>query len=143
MKQKQAEAQVAQVLEKERKGERFSLIDPPQFPEKPRSPNRPVILVLGIVAALGGGVGYGGVLEALDRSIKNPRQLARTFNAPLLSIIPHIETDEERDRNRRNRLLLIGAITAAAIVALMLIHFFYRPLNVLWFVLLRRLDIGI
>lgn len=141
MKAKQMEAQVAQELEKERKGERFSLIDPPQLPEEPRSPNRPVILVLGIVAALGGGVGYGGALEALDRSIKGPRQLTRTFPAPLLSVIPHIETAAERQRRRRNRWLLVAAILIALVAILLSIHFFYRPLNVLWYTLLRRFNI--
>jgi len=38
LKAKQMEAEVGQQLEKERKGERFSLIDPPQLPEKPSSP---------------------------------------------------------------------------------------------------------
>jgi uncharacterized protein involved in exopolysaccharide biosynthesis len=141
MKGKQMEAQVAQELEKERKGERFSLIDPPQLPEEPRSPNRPVILVLGLVAALGGGVGYGSVLEALDRSIKSPRQLARVFPAPLLSVIPHIETAAERRRRLRNRWLLTAGIAVAVITALVLVHLFYRPLGVLWFALLRRFDL--
>jgi len=38
LKAKQMEAEVGQQLEKERKGERFSLIDPPQLPENRSSP---------------------------------------------------------------------------------------------------------
>ncbi len=38
---KQTEAQVSENLETERKGEKFTLIEPPQPPEKPVSPNRP------------------------------------------------------------------------------------------------------
>ena len=44
-------------LEKERKGEKFTLIDPAILPEEPVSPNRPAIIFLSLVLALGAGVG--------------------------------------------------------------------------------------
>src|SRR4030095_13656342 len=67
---KQMQADIGQELEKDRKGERFSLIDPPQLPEQPNSPNRPVILLLGLVLSMGGGVGSAAVAETLDRSVR-------------------------------------------------------------------------
>jgi len=142
MRQKQMEAQVAQELEKERKGERFSLIDPPQLPEKPRSPNRPAILFVGAAAALAGGLGVGGIREVLDRSIRSPRQLLRTLTAPLLSVVPHIETEEERHRRRRRRILLWMCVVAGFVVLLAVVHVFHSPLDVLWYLLIRRLDLG-
>jgi uncharacterized protein involved in exopolysaccharide biosynthesis len=42
VRQKQMEAETAQNLETERKGERFTLIEPPFTPEEPTSPNPPV-----------------------------------------------------------------------------------------------------
>src|SRR5262249_36476054 len=42
---KQNEAQTAENLEVERKGERFTLIEPPFPPEEPTSPNRRLILI--------------------------------------------------------------------------------------------------
>ena len=45
---KQTEAQVSANLETERKGERFTLIEPPQPPEKPIKPNRIIILIVGV-----------------------------------------------------------------------------------------------
>jgi uncharacterized protein involved in exopolysaccharide biosynthesis len=143
MRQKQMEAQVAQELEKERKGERFSLIDPPQLPEKPRSPNRPAILLLGTFAAIAGGIGVGGVGEALDRSIKGPKQLFRTLSAPILTVVPHIEIAEERAQRRRRRIFLGFGGAAGLILCLAAVHVLHRPLGVLWFVLLRRLNIGL
>jgi succinoglycan biosynthesis transport protein ExoP len=56
---KQTEAQVAENLETERKGEKFTLIEPPQPPEKPVSPNRPLILIAGLVMAIGVGLRCG------------------------------------------------------------------------------------
>lgn len=142
MKQKQMEAQVAQELEKERKGERFSLIDPPQLPEKPRSPNRPAILLAGVLAAFAAGFGAGGVREMLDRSIKSPKHLYRAFAAPILTVVPHIETLAERRQRRRRRLWWTASSVLGLLLCLALIHTFYRPLDVLWFMLLRRLDVG-
>src|SRR5262249_49297596 len=51
------EAKVSEGLEVQRKGERFSLIDPPSLPEKPDKPNRPAIVLLGFILALAAGIG--------------------------------------------------------------------------------------
>jgi succinoglycan biosynthesis transport protein ExoP len=142
IKAKQMEAEVAQQLEKDAKAERFSLIDPPQFPEKPRSPNRPAILLIGAVAALGGGVGYAGVLEGLDGSVKNPKQLTRTLQVPLLSVIPFMENDRERARRKKRWMLIVTAAMVGTIVLLVAVHFFVMPLEVLWYSILRRLQLG-
>ena len=45
---KQGEVQVSENLETERKGERFTMIEPPLPPEKPISPNRIMILAAGL-----------------------------------------------------------------------------------------------
>jgi hypothetical protein len=54
---KYMESQVAHGLEKEQKGERFTMIDPARFPERPVKPNRMAIVLIGFVLAVGGGVG--------------------------------------------------------------------------------------
>ena len=46
---KQSEAKTAQNLEADRKGERFTLIDPPLPPEEPISPNRKLIFMAGFI----------------------------------------------------------------------------------------------
>ena len=54
---KQMAAQVSQTLETERKGEHFTLIDPPLLPQQPSEPNRIAILLLGMMFSLVGGGG--------------------------------------------------------------------------------------
>lgn len=133
------EAQVAQDLERGRKSERFSLIDPPQLPEKPRSPNRPMILLIGMLMALGGGVGSVGLLEALDSSVRNSRDLAHTLAVPLLSAIPYIQNEADRQR-KKFPWKLVATVAIGSFAALLLaIHFFWMPLEVFWFSMLRRL----
>lgn len=139
LKAKQSEAQVAQELEKDSKGERFSLIDPPQLPEKPNSPNRPAIMFLGVILSMGGGLAYAGVLESLDSSIKSSKQLVAVLNAPLLSVIPYIENAQDRGRKRKGRGIVVFTIIAIILTASLLIHFFWIPLDVLWFAAFRKL----
>lgn len=137
-KAKLMEAQVAQNLEKDRKSERFTLIDPPQFPEKPRSPNRPAILLIGVVLSLGGGIGSVALLEAMDSSIRSPRDLSYTIAAPLLSVIPYIATPRDDRAGTVRRRLLIGGSFAAVVLALAAIHFLWMPLEVVWYSMQRR-----
>ena len=77
VKAKQMQAEVAVELEKDRKAERFTLGEPANFPEKPFSPDRPRIALIGLVASLGGGLGFAWLRDLFDRSIKGPWELAR------------------------------------------------------------------
>jgi uncharacterized protein involved in exopolysaccharide biosynthesis len=49
LREKQMQAEVAEQLERDRKAERFTLIDPPIYPERPFSPNRYAIALIGLV----------------------------------------------------------------------------------------------
>ena len=140
LKAKQMEAQVAQQLEKESKGERFTLIEPPELPEKPHSPNRPAILLLGVILSLGGGVAYAGVLESMDGSIKSSKALTGLLKAPLLSVIPYIENAEDRRKQTKVKMSVVAAVVGSVVVTGLLVHFLWMPLDVLWFTVLRKLD---
>lgn len=140
LKEKQMEAQVAQELEKDSKGERFSLIDPAQLPEKPNSPNRPAILLLGAILSLGGGVAYAGVLESMDGSVRNPKGLAGLIQAPLLSVIPYIENTEDKRKQTKVKMSLVAGVIASLAVIAMLVHFLWMPLDVAWYSLLRKMN---
>jgi polysaccharide biosynthesis transport protein len=142
LKNKQMTAQVAESLEKDRKAERFSLIDPPQLPERPVSPNRPVVLLVGMLLSIAGGVGWGFLRETLDRSVKGIRELRRLVVVPVLGSVPLVEGAEDRDRRRRSIGLIAGVVVLLLVLALALVHFVIMPLPVLWYVVLRQLAIG-
>lgn len=139
VRQKQMEAQVAQNLEEDRKGERFTLIEPPLTPEKPASPNRMLLLVLGVMMALGGAVGIGALLEALDSTVRNRRDLELLVDVPPLAILPLIETKAQLALRARLRRYSFAGATAGLLIVVALVHWLYRPLDVLWQVALRRL----
>ncbi len=139
VRQKQMEAQLAQNLEEGRKGERFTLIEPPLAPEEPTSPNRKLLLVMGVMLALALAGGMAALLEVLDSSIRGRQDLANLLTVPPLAVIPWIENaGEKAARSRRRRYALAGSLAALA-VAVVAIHFFYRPLDVLWAIVMRRL----
>jgi polysaccharide chain length determinant protein (PEP-CTERM system associated) len=139
VKAKQMQAEVAVELEKDRKGERFTLGEQANRPEKPIRPNRPGIILVGLAASLGSGLGLAWLRELLDRSIKGPWQLARAAaSVPILTPIPYIETEGERRRHRR-RAWLVGVLVGLAAVAFLFgMHLFLRPLPELWEALARR-----
>jgi len=136
---KQMEAQVGQNLEADRKGERFTLIEPPLPPEEPVSPNRPLILILGLILSLGLGAGAAAVLESTDVTIRGRRDVIDLLEAPPLAAVPRIITRADRRTAARRRWLAILATAAGCVVGVVLTHLFYRPLDVLWFTALRHL----
>ena len=139
---KQLEAQLAEALETERKGERFSLIEPPQLPLDPIRPNRMAIIFIGLVFAGAAGVGNVFLAEALDESIHGAKSLrAITGQAPLV-VVPVI--GESIKKPSKWPWILLGAtvLLICLIGAIFAYHTYVRPLDVLWFSTLRKLGLG-
>ncbi len=132
------EAKVAEGLEVQRKGERFSLIDPPSLPEKPYKPNRLAIVLLGFILAVGGGIGAGAAAESLDHSIRTPEQLVALTQHFPLAVIPFMPNEEDFSRVKLRRRLFQSAGLGAVATILLVLHVFVVPLDVLWFTALRR-----
>jgi hypothetical protein len=142
IKAKQLQADMAEALERDKKGERFSLIEPPALPEKPAKPNRMALLFLGLIFSLAGGVGTVAVAESLSDAVTSTHELVNITGAPPLAVVPYIQTDAERQRyDEIKRKLIIGAVAAIPIV-IILFHFFVKPLDVAWFILMRRLGLS-
>jgi capsular polysaccharide biosynthesis protein len=137
---KYMEAKVAGGLEKEQMGERFTLIDPARLPEKPVRPNRPAILLIGLVLGLGAGIGTASLQEASDRSARKIEDLAKTFPYPVLAEVPEFVTLEDTLRKKtRVKIALASSILLIVITALA-IHFFVMDVDIFWIRVLRRLD---
>jgi succinoglycan biosynthesis transport protein ExoP len=135
---KQTEAKTAQDLEADRKGERFTLIDPPLPPEEPISPNRRLLLVAGFIVSAGLTFGLLWLLEYFDGSVRGRLDLLKLTGVPPLALVPHIPTEAEHRAGRRRMRLAVGTAVASACIAVALTHFFYQPLDVLWFTFTRR-----
>lgn len=136
-------AREATSLEAGRKSERFTLIDPPVTPEKPDSPNRIAILLIGVVLATGCGIGCGSLAEYMDRSVRRADELATVAGHPVLAIIPYLVTLEDSARMRRRKWIFAGGAVGLIITGIAALHFLFGPLNILWIKIMRRLYIGV
>jgi uncharacterized protein involved in exopolysaccharide biosynthesis len=132
------EAQVSEGLEAKRKGEQFSLIDPPLLPERPIKPNRPAIVVLGLVLAMMSGVGWGAAAENLDRTVRTSQALERITQQPPLAVIPRLPGPDHDAEIRRRRALWVAGGVAGVIGLLVAIAAWWMPLDVLWFAARRK-----
>ncbi|NWG87697.1 MAG: lipopolysaccharide biosynthesis protein [Hydrogenophilaceae bacterium] len=139
---KQMGAQISENLEEEKKAERFSLIEPPLLPDKPIEPNRKKLVAMGFFLALAGAGGLVMLLESIHQRVRGPRALAALAGEPPLVSIPYITTREERTRRKsvpRFRLkLFVGGGLVLFIAALLAVHFFYKPLDILFYMILDR-----
>ncbi len=135
---KQSDALTSENLETERKGERFTMIEPPLPPEKPISPNRLLILAAGLVLSMGAGFGAMLLRDSLDPSVRGIGDVRRLLSVPPLAEIPRIVTVAEARRHKRmTRYSWQGAVMGLAGAAVA-VHFMIRPLDIVWLSLLHR-----
>ena len=113
---KKEEAQVSANLERHQIGEQFKILDPARLPEKPYSPNRPLLYAVGSVLGLGVGVLLAGFLEYRDTSLKSDSDVVATLMLPVLAIIPELTTSESELAKTRQKRYLLGLGLAVALL---------------------------
>jgi formate hydrogenlyase subunit 3/multisubunit Na+/H+ antiporter MnhD subunit len=75
--------------------------------------------------------------------VRGSHDLHTLLASPPLAAIPIMLTSVDRARSRRRRMYAFAGGVASVLVAVVLVHLFYRPLDVLWVVALRRLGIEV
>lgn len=133
------EARVAQGLEKQQMGERFTLIDPARLPEKPVKPNVPAILLIGAFLGIAAGAGNASLREHGDKSVRSAAALSEATGLPVIGTIPRIVTDDDRHTVRARRWKVAAVAAVVCILAVVLFHFFVMDVEVFWATLSRRL----
>ena len=138
VKSKQINAKIAENLEQENKAERFSMLEPPFFPDKPVKPNRKKIIALGLLAGIAGALALAALLETLDGRVRGVESLTSVINMRPLVIIPYISTNSELKRRKNFNKYLLGSILVITILSLFIIHFVVMPLDLLMVKLMAR-----
>lgn len=136
---KEMTAQVAESLEDDQKAERFSLLEPPMFPDKPIKPNRSKMAALSFFLALAASIGVVVMLETLHGTVRGEDAVTAIVGQRPLVIIPYIEVTEEI--LRRKKLIKWGAAGGVVfvVIALIVIHLLVMPLDLAFFKLMNRL----
>jgi uncharacterized protein involved in exopolysaccharide biosynthesis len=105
---KQMQSQLATNLEKRQQGEQFRIIDPPSLPNKPVSPDRLKLSLIGLAAGLLLGIGLAVVVELIDDRVRNEDEITRIVKVRILAGIPHLATPEEVKKQHRRKILEWG-----------------------------------
>lgn len=107
--QKREDSKVAADLERRQIGEQFRVLDPPRRPERPFSPNRPLIQAGGTLLGLAIGLGLLVLLEVRDQTLHKEADVLESLDLPVLATVPRMRNAEEKRRHFRQVLGLSGA----------------------------------
>jgi len=118
------ESELSENMEKKQKGEQFQILDPANFPLKPIRPNRQMILLMGVLAGIGGGFGLAFIWDNLNSSFRRSDDLAAYVSLPLLATIPALLTRSSVLEHRRGQGLLVLASLGALVVGLICVRMF-------------------
>jgi succinoglycan biosynthesis transport protein ExoP len=137
---KQLEAELAQNLETENKGESFTLIEPPRVPSKAEKPNRPKLLAMGVAVSVGTGFGLAILVEMLFGGLRGYNQISRVLGAAPLVVVPIIATLQDMQAKRSSRIKIIILIMLLFILSIAGFHIWVMDLEVLWFKVMRKIS---
>ena len=132
-------AQLGEKLERDQFAERLQVLEQAVMPQNPIKPNRGKILALALLGAVMAGFVGVFAVESLDRTIRGSRDLASVADGHLILAIPYISTRAELGRKKSRIALVLGLFAVALVATLAAAHFFWRPLDELWTILLDRL----
>lgn len=115
--EKTLSAEMATDLEKRQQGERFTIIDPAQPPQRPYKPRRLAMMGSALLGSLFLAFGTVIVLDRVSDAIKAEGELKDLLpqGIAVVGLIPAIETRADRSRRRRVHFLAIAASLAGCI----------------------------
>lgn len=106
----------------------FRVIDRPSIPTVPATPNRPLLLSLVLVVALGGGVAAAFARSQLQPTFPSQGKLEQVTGLPVLGSVSALVTDTGRaiERQRLRWFAGSGAALGGAYALLMVVEFWQR-----------------
>ena len=81
------------------------------MPERPSSPNRPALLLSGLMSGLGVGIALAALIEYLDTRLKSEADVKAALNLMVLATVPVL------DGQAKVRVWRVAAISITAFLA--------------------------
>jgi len=129
---KSQEAKMAANLERGQNGEQFKLVDQARLPQRPKSPDRMRLNLLGAVGGLVFGLGCAALLEYRDTSVRTDDDVLVALALPVLATVPTMSTDLERQRRKRHKLWLASSGAVAVMLCVAVIIWKYKLNDWIW-----------
>src|SRR3954470_753451 len=121
---KKEDSKISANLEKQQVGEQFKILDPARLPERPFSPNRIRISVIGLGIGLPLGLALAGFLEYRDTTLRTEDEVVKMLVLPVVAAIPVMSSIGERRPHRRN--LVLTGLASFIVVAGGLVGMLWR-----------------
>jgi polysaccharide chain length determinant protein (PEP-CTERM system associated) len=126
------QSRIAADLERRQIGEQFRLIDPARLPERPISPDRPRLNMLGSMMGLALGLALIGLVEYRNTTFRTEEDFELSLALPVLAVIPAMLSRPELKRARKRRLMAVGASLAAVTVVVAVVVWKYSDIVATW-----------
>jgi polysaccharide biosynthesis transport protein len=101
---KKTQSALATDLQQDQQGQQFRVIEPPNLPSKPFTPNRLKIALGGLAGGFALGAALAFFMETKDASLHSERDLRVRFNVPLMMGTPFVSS------RREQRMRAVGAV---------------------------------
>lgn len=88
---KKTQSAMATDLELKQEGEQFRVMDPANLPEKPTSPNRPMLTLEGFGGGFALGLGIVFFIEMRDKTLRTDEDVLFYLKLPVLTHIPTVQ----------------------------------------------------
>jgi len=116
---KKNESKMATSMELLQQGERFRIVDPPSYPQKPEFPNRLKFCAIGLAIGLALGAVVAGAFEMIDDRMYDAKDIRKLLPAEVIGEIPAIVNSS--DAQNATRRIWLGWATAALVFATILL----------------------
>jgi polysaccharide chain length determinant protein (PEP-CTERM system associated) len=99
--ERREQAQISGAVEASDAGMGFRIIDPPQVPLAPSAPDRPRLMTMVLLAALGCGFGFAFLMTQLKITFDDERKLREASGISVLGSVPMTLSDTQKKRRAR------------------------------------------
>ena len=123
------QSEVSKEMELQDKSMSFRVLDPAVVPTHPSKPNRPFIILVGIIGGIGLGIGVILLLDLINPSIKTLDDL-KEYGVPVLAVIPKVRDEEQlaKQRTRDRWIYAVGLIGVMISVSFLVVEFLHLGL---------------
>jgi polysaccharide chain length determinant protein (PEP-CTERM system associated) len=116
---KKNESEMATSMEQMQQGERFSMLDPPNLPQKPDFPNRLKFCGIGLGIGLVLGLVVAGGFEVMDDRLHSEKAIKTMLSTAVLSEIPKLVSLSDKRSSKKRAVL--GWAMATLVVTVILV----------------------